>query len=130
MKENDGLTAKQRTALQALLTCRTIAEAIKQSGLSEATLYRYRKDPAFAEALRQAERDLFDDGLRMLLADQRDNLGNIMLLRNKSESEMVRLRAALGLESAITRRHAALTMTEIDERLRAVEERDAGNESD
>ena len=128
MKENDGLTAKQRAAIQALVTCRTIGEAVKQCGVSEATLSRWRKQPSFAEALRLAERELFVDGLRMLLADQNANLYGIMALRNRSESEMVRLRAALGLEAALDRRHAALTATEIEQRLLALEERD--NDSD
>jgi len=123
MTINDGLTPKKRRAILALIASRTMGEASVAAGVSEKTLERWRKEPAFQVALRDAERQVFSDGLRMLLADQQTNLGTMMMLRQRGESDAVRLRAAQAIERSIQRRFSALAMAEIEERLEALEER-------
>lgn len=48
------LSGKQAHALNALLTCGTLTDAAKQSGVGTRTLFRYLKDPAFIECYRAA----------------------------------------------------------------------------
>ncbi len=52
--ESDELTPQQQAALVALLSCPTYAAASAQSGVSQATLWRYMQDETFARLLREA----------------------------------------------------------------------------
>lgn len=52
------LTPKQESALRALVTHPTIKEAALAAGVSEATLWRYRRDPTFARRLCEARREV------------------------------------------------------------------------
>ena len=121
MTKNDGLTTKQRKAVQSLVTSRTIGEAEETCGVSSSTLLRWRKQPAFRAAVREAERELYRDGLRQLLADQQKNLQQIVKLRDEGDKDAVRLRAASTLETALVKRFEGLTLEEIEERIAALE---------
>ncbi len=123
MAENGNLTAKQRAAVRALVTSRTMAEAEKSAGVPTSTMHRWRKQPAFREAVREAERELYRDGLRLLLADQAANLERIIALRDAGDGDAVRLRAAVALEGALSKRFEGLTLEEIEERIEALENR-------
>ena len=124
MAENGNLTAKQRAAVRALVTSRTVREAEQAAGVSTSTMHRWRKQSAFSEAVREAERELYRDGLRLLLADQADNLKRIVKLRDEGDGDPVRLRAAATLERALARRFEGLTLEEIEERIAALEARE------
>jgi hypothetical protein len=52
-----GLRPGDVELIAALVTCRTQREAARQASISEATLYRRAKDPAFQHALREARRE-------------------------------------------------------------------------
>ena len=52
----DELTRNQERAVLALLTASTIKEAAAQAQISEPTLYRWLKEPAFREAWVEARR--------------------------------------------------------------------------
>lgn len=134
MTGNDGLTARQRAAVRALVTCRTVAEAEIAAAVSPSTLLRWRKQPAFRAAVREAERELYREGLRRLLADQERNLEEIADIRDYSFRDEVRLRAAVALESALVRRFEGLTVEEIEDRIAALEaammERDNDDDED
>jgi hypothetical protein len=52
------LPPKQEAALRALLKYPTVKEAALAAGISEPTLWRYRRDPAFARRLEEAHREL------------------------------------------------------------------------
>lgn len=54
--ESDDLTPQQQAALVALLSCPTYAAASAQSGVSQASLWRYMQDETFARLLREARR--------------------------------------------------------------------------
>ena len=56
----DALPPKQERALQALLDQPTHKEAAAAAGISDTTLWRYKKDPAFARRLQEACREAFD----------------------------------------------------------------------
>lgn len=70
--EIDGLPDNQRAALAALLTSRTHKEAAAKCGLSESTVWRYLRDPAFAEHYRAARRVVVDQAVYTLQAEASD----------------------------------------------------------
>ena len=55
------LTAKQRRAIDALLTCRTQTEAAQKAGISRQTLRKYRKNPEFEAEYNKAARGVLED---------------------------------------------------------------------
>lgn len=55
-----ALTPRQELALQALLSHPTLKEAAAAAGISEPTLWRYKKDPEFARRLRELRRQSTD----------------------------------------------------------------------
>lgn len=70
--EIDSLPENQRAALTALLASRTHKEAAGKCGLSEATIWRYLRDPAFAEHYRRARRVVVDQAVYTLQAEASD----------------------------------------------------------
>ena len=124
MAENGNLTAKQRAAVRALVTSRTVREAEQAAGVSTSTMHRWRKQSAFSEAVREAEKALYQDGLRRLLTDQAANLDRIIELRDEGDGDAVRLRAAVALEGALSKRFEGLTLEEIEDRIAALEARE------
>jgi hypothetical protein len=55
------LSNNQQKALNALLTSTSIEQAAKKSGLSAATIKRYKSSEPFATVYRQQRRRLFED---------------------------------------------------------------------
>ena len=53
----DILRPNQRAAVEALLTCPTVAAAASQAGCGARTLYRWLTDPKFRGALAEAQRN-------------------------------------------------------------------------
>jgi len=70
MSQNDPfdrrLTPKQTTALVALLAGYSMQSAASSAGVTPKTLYRWRRDPAFAAELRDGEAELVNSALRTL----------------------------------------------------------------
>lgn len=64
----ETLTSKQRRAVELLAAGYSYRETASQLGIGEATLRRWRKKPDFAEALRRAEREVWDATIRKLRA--------------------------------------------------------------
>jgi hypothetical protein len=58
MSVPDTLSASQQRAIFALLACPSIVEAAKQAKVSEATLHRWLRLPAFHEAYTAARQQL------------------------------------------------------------------------
>src|SRR3712207_5779506 len=54
--QDEPLTPKEETALQALLTHSTLKDAARAANIGETTLWRIRQNPAFARRLREAQR--------------------------------------------------------------------------
>lgn len=61
------VTPKQRAAVRALLTARTLADAAHAAGVGHRTLARWMTQPAFRDALSQAEGAVLDGISRRLL---------------------------------------------------------------
>ena len=57
----ENLSGRQATALSALLSEPSIRDAAKKARLSEETLYRYLREPAFSARYREARRALMEN---------------------------------------------------------------------
>ena len=82
MEDENGLTERQETALAALLSQPTIRDAARVSGISEASIYRYKREsPAFRDRYRAARRDALEQArksLEDLATTARDTLEDVM----------------------------------------------------
>lgn len=56
-RKDTGLTDKQWKTIEALLTCRTQAEAAQKAGINEATIWRYLQNPTFQARYREARKE-------------------------------------------------------------------------
>lgn len=63
----DAMTPKQRRAVEALLATGEVSAAAKESHVSRDTVHRWLKQPAFAQAVRDAEARALDDLSRLLV---------------------------------------------------------------
>ena len=118
-----ALNPRQRRLIDALLTAGTRIEACKAAGVGKTTLDRWTKDPEFANALQNAQTELFADGYARLLSDQRANMDELARLRQDAENDHVRLRAALGWEAALVKRFELLALSDLARRIEALENR-------
>ncbi len=61
------LSPKQRQAVEALLTTGEVAAAAQAAGVARHTLYRWLKEPAFLQAVRETEARALDELSRLLV---------------------------------------------------------------
>ena len=73
----DGLTSKQRKAVEALLTTGEVSAAAKEAGVARDTLYRWMQQKPFLEAVRAAEARALDDLSRVLVRLGRTAAGTL-----------------------------------------------------
>jgi transposase len=82
MIEETALSEKQEYALAAMMAQPTIRDAARVSGISESTIYRWKRDePAFRKAYRAARRDAITQArksLEELAQTARDTLEDVM----------------------------------------------------
>ena len=93
--DNYSLTPKQARAIGYLLSCRTIADAAKKSGVTEKTIFTWMQDKAFRLALQDAERETIDAASRRLMQGQAEALDALASLITKSKNESVKRAAAI-----------------------------------
>ncbi len=93
MKGNEKLTRREILVIDALLTSRTVKEASKVSGVSEATIYRYLKKPHVRSALRERRSELINGVLRYFTHLGKKAVDNIASLLD-SENEKVKFEAS------------------------------------
>jgi hypothetical protein len=118
MTEN-VLTSRQRKALAALLTNKTVSAAAEACGLAEKTLHRFLAIPAFRAALTQAETLTIDEAGRRLLSGQTQALDTLEGLINGALKESDQRLAAVAWMDLVLRWHELRNM---EERLSALEE--------
>ena len=107
--ESRLLTARQRSAVHALLTCASRAEAAAACGVSERTLLRWIKLPAFAAAYQAAGRAQFSDAQAQLKAASRDAT-EVLRAALTDASPEVRVRAAAAILAAASRAELAASI--------------------
>lgn len=111
-----GRALRMQKALEALLEAPTLRAAAEAAGIHRVTLYKYLKDPQFAEALAEARaevRRVSAARLDALLSQALDVLGQDMAgerqdLRQKAAGLIVRYAASLAEHLEIIERLEAL----------------------
>lgn len=117
--EKKPLTAKQRQAIVCLAEGNTIVLTAKVVGVSEKSVDTWKKLPHFREALRQAERELYDDAMSLLKRTAKASIATLIRNMDSKVSSYVQVQAAsklLDLSMEIT------VSQEIEQRLDALEE--------
>lgn len=116
--KREGITPAQQRAISALLESRDVRSAATVAGVGERTLYRWMGDPAFQQALQQAQQKLLEGVLRRLT--RISEMAVDVLERGMSQEEPLpqQLRAA---DIALSRMLKAREMLEIESRLEALE---------
>lgn len=100
--ESRLLTPKQRSAVEALLAAPSRAAAAAACGVSERTLLRWIKLPAFATAYRAAARAQFTDAQAQLKAASRD-AAEVLRGALNGDDPALRVRAAAAILDAAGR---------------------------
>jgi hypothetical protein len=96
MRQNRTLSAKQRRAIEGLVTVGTVAGAAAYAECSRDTLYRWlRDDLAFGEALHEAEMEAVSAIARRLAAVGPDAVATLeAAMTDDAATPAVRVRAA------------------------------------
>lgn len=93
--DNFTLTARQARAVGYLLTCRTVGEAAKKTGVTERTIFTWLNQDHFKAAIREAGLSTIDHTSRRLAQGQADALDSLSQLMKKAKSEWTRRAAAV-----------------------------------
>ena len=113
------LITQQRKALEAMLTCTTVADAARQSGTALRTLERWLTDDGFNAALSKAQTQLISATVRRLAHTSGAAIDVLKGIMATSENDAVRARVALGVLAALP---ALKALGDFEERLAALEQ--------
>ncbi|MFH1036436.1 MAG: hypothetical protein V1806_18215 [Pseudomonadota bacterium] len=117
----EKLSRKQEAAIIALLTTGTIGEAARVAGVDAATLGRWLKAPAFADAYRSARREalsLATSRLQQVAGEAVDSLATVM--NDQASPASARVSAA---RSVLNLAYRAQEQQDFEARLSALEAR-------
>jgi len=119
-----GLTPRQRRAVELLAAGYSYREAASELGIGEATLRRWRKRPDFAEALREAEKAIWDATIRKLRALGEKAVRTLgKALDDPGATPSSRIAAARAILEMGARAEAFARLEELERRLARLEER-------
>ena len=121
-----ALTPKQAKAVEALMANGEVAAAAKEVGVSRATLHRWLGEPAFLDAVREAESRALDDLSRLLvrlgrtaaatlakaMSDPAAPYATRVTAANASLSRLLQLRELATLEARVRALEAAAGLDE------------------
>lgn len=91
------LSHKQEALIAALLSESTHAAAATKAGVSEATLYRWLRLPAFQAIYRQARRDLIDSAVGRIQAATGQAVDTLLTVAKTGQKDSDRVRAAVAI---------------------------------
>ena len=114
----ENLTPKQERAVAALLSEATIVGAAEKAGVSEVTLHRWLKQPAFKAAFRAARRETVEKAGALLQQASAAASATLLRLLN-ANSDSVRLRAATAI---LDHANKAVELMDFEERLSSLEQ--------
>lgn len=121
MSENDTpseLTPGQKRAISELLVSGNVSKAAEVAGVGRVTVHRWMRQPAFREALRQAEADALDS-LQRRLVTLGNGAADALQAGLDSPDLRIRLRAA---DTVLDRLLALRQLIDFDTRLAALEQ--------
>jgi transposase-like protein len=114
------LTARQRRAVEALLTNGEVSAAAREVGIHRDTLHRWLKQPGFQQAVRQAEAQTLDDLSRLLVQLGRTAVATLAkAMRDPTVPAASRVRAA---DAALSRLLQLRELATLEARLTALED--------
>jgi len=116
------LTVKQRRTIAAIIASRTHEDAMQAAKITRQTFYKWMKSPAFRDELNRQLDDFTSDAIGQLKSAAGEAVQTLRGLLT-SESENIRLRAALGIIDQINKAKEL----EITARLDAIEKAIEGN---
>lgn len=93
MAQNGTLSAKQRRVLAHLAAGETIVATAERTGASRRQIHRWLDDAAFADALADAQRSIFQRAMHGLQA-RAEEAGAELVLLLKHDDPRIRLRAS------------------------------------
>ncbi|CAN5761503.1 hypothetical protein BH23CHL4_BH23CHL4_29430 [soil metagenome] len=116
-----NLSAKQMTAIAALLVSGNREQAAKDSGISKGTLYRWLGDAEFIAALRTAEAEALRDVTREMVGLSRLAVSTLRRVMTDEQASMnSQIRAAIAV---LTQLPAYRELTDLETRLTDLEAR-------
>jgi transposase-like protein len=114
------LTARQRRAVEALLTNGEVSAAAREVGIHRDTLHRWLKQPGFQQAVRQAEAQTLDNLSRLLVQLGRTAVATLATaMRDPTVPAASRVRAA---DAALSRLLQLRELATLEARLTALED--------
>lgn len=120
MEQNGTLTPQQERAIELLLAGSTRVGAAEEVGIGRTTLYRWLKNPAFRQELRDRQAAALEEAMAALAAAAWDLATVIIVLAQATDTPpAVRLQAARGGLADLLRMRESL---ELEERLAALED--------
>ena len=127
MSGNVRLTAKQEKALLTLLVEPAVQAAAKVVGVSDRTLFRWLKDPAFAEAYRQARREAVSHAIGRLQQVTSDAVDTLKAVATDIEAPApARVSAAKAVLDLAVK---AMELEDLESRIKALEEKTHVNQA-
>jgi transposase-like protein len=123
-----SLTSRQRKAVDALLGTGEVKAAAAEVGISRETLHRWLKQPAFSQAVKEAEAKAIDDLSRMLVRLGRTATATLAKAMTDASTPMsTRVRAAdVSLSRLLQLRELATLEARVTELERSVGLGEAG----
>ena len=119
------LSIKQWKTVEALLNNRSVPEAAKAAGVGTRTVYRWREQPEFKQALRQAQQEKFASiNQRSTLLTEAALTTMEDLLKNPNTSETIRFKTA---KTILEGYYNNIQPSVLEERLSLLEEIINGN---
>jgi hypothetical protein len=114
------LSPRQRTALEAILAGRTCAAAASAAGVTERTLFAWRRQPGFVRALQEGQDDIFASSRGDLRATAGDAVKALReIINQESAPASARVRAALGTLEYL---HRTVELEEMEARMLEIED--------
>ena len=121
-----GLSTRQIKAVDTLLAVGDVAAAAKECGVNKTTMYRWLKQPLFAQAVRNAEAGAIDDLSRILvrlgktatatlykaMTDQATSMNTRVRAADISLSRLLQLRELATLEARVSELEQSVALSE------------------
>ena len=116
---SENVTPRKRRAIESLLTTGDKSEAAAVAGVRRQTVYRWLRQPAFRQALREAEAEALA-GLSLALVNLGDKATKTLEAGMDAKSDTVRVGSA---DIVLQRLLQLRELVDLDARVRLLEER-------
>ena len=116
-----GLSKKQTNFVIALMTCDTIAQAHEQAGISQASAYKYLKDPLFKKAMSDMRNEVMRTVANKLMNSGTQAVDALKTIMNDENApHTARVSASRAILEHLTK---TFELSDIVERLEKLEDR-------